>query len=122
MLVHNQVNRYRKYNNVHQTYGGYSYMSRAEADYAAELDLRVKGKDIQSWERQYKVSIDYNGKHICNYYVDFRILHNDNSYELVEIKGMETETWRLKRKLLEYMWLPEHLDHSYTVVKARSRR
>lgn len=118
--MHRQVNRYNKYNAVRQTYGGYNYHSRAEADYAAELDLRLKGKDIKGWERQFKISIDYNGQHICNYYVDFRIHHNDDSYELVEVKGMETETWRLKRKLLEVVWLPDNLDHTYTVVKARS--
>lgn len=120
--MYNQVNRYNKFNNVRQTYEGFSYDSKAEADYAMELDLRLKGKDIKEWDRQFKVSIDVNGKHICNYYVDFRILHNDDSYELIEIKGMETTVWRLKRKLLEIIWLPEHLDHTYTVVKVRSRR
>lgn len=119
-MAYIQTNRYNKYGNVKQTYNGYSYDSKAEADYAMELDLRVKAKDIQLWERQYKVSIDINDIHICNYYVDFRIFHNDKSYELIEIKGMETDLWRLKRKLLEAIWLPEHLDHTYTVIKVRS--
>ncbi len=111
-----------KYRNTRQTYDGYNYDSKFEAGYAQELNLRVKGKDIQSWERQFKISIDINGSHICNYFCDFRILHNDNSYELVETKGIETEAYRLKRKLLEAVWLPEHLDHTYTVVKQKTWR
>ena len=120
-----QKNRYNKFNNVKQTYNGYSYDSRAEADYAAELDLRLQAKDIKDWERQYKVEMRYpmpDGKLICTYKVDFRVHNLDGSYELVEIKGFETDTWRLKKKLLETIWLPEHLDHTYTVVKHRSRR
>lgn len=109
-----------KYKNIRQTYDGYSYHSRLEAQYAAELDLRVRAKDIKSWERQYKVSLDVNGKHICNYFVDFRILHNDDSYELVEIKGMETNEWKLKRRLLEAIYLPEHPDTIYSVIKQQS--
>lgn len=106
-----------KYNSVKQTYNGYNYDSKLEARYAADLDLRVKGKDLLGYDRQFKVSFDTNGKHICNYYVDFRLHLNDGSYELVEVKGMETEVWRLKRKLLEALWLPAHLDYTYTVVK-----
>ncbi len=109
-----------KYRNVKQTYNNYNYDSKFEAGYAQELDLRLAAKDIKSWERQFKISMDINGHHICNYYCDFRILHNDDSYELVETKGIETEAYRLKRKLLEALWLPEHLDHTYTVVKQKS--
>lgn len=97
-------------------------MSKFEAGYAAELDLRLKAGDIKAWERQFKISLDVNGRHICNYYCDFRILHNDGTYELVETKGVETETYRLKRKLLEAVWLPENLDHSYTVIKQTAWR
>lgn len=118
--MYRQTSRFNKYGNVKQTYDGFNYQSKAEADYAMELDLRLKAKDIKFWERQYKVSIEHNGKLICNYYVDFLIQHNDDSYELVEIKGAETSTWRLKKKLLEIIWLPEHPDFIYTVIKAKS--
>jgi hypothetical protein len=111
-----------KYKNVRQTYDGFSYQSKFEAEMAFELDMRLKAKEIKDWERQFKISIDINGYHICNYYCDFRILHNDNSYELIETKGMETDVWKLKVKLLEAVWLPEHLDHTYTVIKQRGWR
>lgn len=109
--------RHHKYGNVKQTYNGYSYMSRKEAEYAFLLDQRLKKKEIKSWDRQFKVSFDVNGKHICNYYVDFIIHHHDDTYELIEVKGYETDIYRIKRKLLEAIFLVDNPDYSYTVVK-----
>ena len=112
-----QVKKQNKYGNIEREYNGILYVSKKEAAYAQELDLRKKAEDIKDWKRQVKISLDVNGYHICNYYVDFEIEHNDESKELVEIKGFETEIFRLKRKLLEAVFLTEHLDYSYTVIK-----
>lgn len=106
-----------KYRNVRQTYKGYAYHSKAEANYAMYLDSEKQAGRIKDWERQYKVELRANRILICNYYVDFRVLNNDDSYELVEVKGYSTDLYRMKRKLLEALWLPEHLDHKYTVIK-----
>jgi hypothetical protein len=54
--------------------------------------------------------------------VDFRIHHHDKSYELLEAKGLETADYRERRRWLEKLWLPEHLDHTYTVVKQSTNR
>jgi hypothetical protein len=40
-----------KFNNRQTEYGGVIYHSQKEADYAAELDLRLRAKDIDGWER-----------------------------------------------------------------------
>lgn len=115
-----QKYRYCKYGNRASDYNGIIYDSGFEADYAKELDFRLKAKDIKNWKRQIKCSMDIGDMHICNYIVDFEVEHNDGSFELIECKGMETEIWRLKRKLLEAVWLPEHPDYTYTVVKENS--
>lgn len=90
-----------KYGAKSTQYGGVYYHSKFEAAYAKELDWRLKAKDIKSWERQVKISLDVNGKHICNYFIDFKVIHNDDSVEYVEVKGFETDVWRLKWKLFE---------------------
>lgn len=100
--------------------------SKFEAGIADELLLRKKGKDILDYDSQYKVVIEIYNKHgkkvhEVNHKVDFRIHHKDKSYELLEAKGVETMDYRFRRKLLEKIWLPEHPDHTYTVVK-QSRR
>lgn len=111
-----------KYKNVSSFYNGILYHSKKEAGYAQELDLRKKAMDIIDWTRQIKVSLDIERKdrkpyHICNYYVDFLIHHKDGTEEFVEIKGFETEVWRLKRKLFEALYLESHPEAIYTVVK-----
>jgi hypothetical protein len=98
-------------------YNGFWYDSKFEANYAMSLDMRLKAKDIDSWERQYPVRIIYNGEKICSLWVDFRVKQKDGSYELVEVKGFETDVYKLKKRLLEIMWLPDHPDHTYLVVK-----
>lgn len=101
--------------------------SKFEASVADDLLLRKKAKDIKDYESQFKVVMPIYNKHgkkvhEVSHKVDFRILHNDDSYELLEAKGVETTDYRFRRKLLEKLWLPENLDHTYTVVKQRSYR
>ena len=88
-------------------------MSKKEAQYAAELDLRIKAKDIRSWERQVKIPIEVNGNHICNYYIDFVVTHNDGEKEYVEVKGIETAECKLRWMLCEAL----HPDWTMTVIK-----
>lgn len=113
--------RQNKYNATSTEYGGLVYHSKKEAAYAQELDLRVKAKDIKSWDRQ--VKFDFNliregdkillsgesraGKdsmHLETYYLDFVIHHNDETKEYVEVKGFVTTTWRHKWRLMEFLY------------------
>lgn len=94
----------RKYNNVKQTYNGYSYDSKKEANKAAELDLLLRGKKIKGWDRQERIELrGENGSLICHYKPDFTIYHLDGTTELLEIKSPATMTpvFRIKWKLLE---------------------
>ena len=106
-----------KFGAVKQTYNGYPYHSKMEAKYAMELDLRVKCKDIKSWERQKKMELTAHGKKICNYFIDFVITHNNGSLEYVEIKGFETSTWRLKWKLFEAVMKATEPKSKLTIIK-----
>lgn len=106
-----------KYKSQSTLYNGRQYHSKFEASYAYDLDMQKKAGTIKDWEPQFKVSLDVNNKHICNYYVDFKVTNNDESIELVEVKGYETEVWRLKRKLLEATYLIENPNVSYVVIK-----
>lgn len=111
-----RVRRGSKFGAKRQLYEGYTYHSKKEAAYAAELDLRKRAGDIKDWKRQVKISLDVNGYHITNYYVDFMIEHNDTSLEYVEVKGFETDVWRLKWALFEALY--SHLPNvALTVVR-----
>src|ERR1700719_1323265 len=93
-----------KYNNISKVYNGRSYMSKKEAEYARELDFRQKAKEITEIVPQYKISLDINNHHICNYYVDFLVILADDTKELHEVKGMETDIWRFKWRVTEALY------------------
>jgi Protein of unknown function (DUF1064) len=109
--------RENKYRAKRTEYNGIHYDSMREAEYAAELDLLLRAGEIAAWERQYQVRIEVEGVHILTHKVDFRLRNPDGSYELHEVKGFATEDWKIRRKLLELVWLPKHLDHTYHVIK-----
>ena len=93
-----------KYGAKKQEYNGYHYMSKKEARYAQDLDLLIKAKEIKSWVPQFKLSLDVNGHHIANYFVDFMVIDKHDTRQLHEVKGFATETWRLKWLLTEALY------------------
>ena len=107
-----------KYNATRTIYNGYPYDSKFEAQTAMQLDWRKRAGDIKDWQRQFMIEIRApNGELILKHKVDFRIEHNDGSYELWECKGFEQRDWKIIKRLIETLWLPAHLDHVYTVAK-----
>jgi len=93
-----------KYGAKRKEFNGRSYMSRGEAGYAQELEYRRKAGEIVEIVPQYRLSLDVNGYHIANYYVDFKVTLADGSEELHEYKGFETDVWRMKWKLTEALY------------------
>lgn len=102
-----------KFNNKSTVYKGIRYDSIKEAEYAKTLDLRILAGEVKEWTRQFKISLDLNGVHITNYFIDFRVTMADGSIEYHEVKGFETEVWRLKW-LLSTAIYP---DWTFVVIK-----
>ncbi len=98
------VQKYNKYGAKKKEYGGRLYHSKFEAGGARDYDILLKGRKIADWKPQFKISLDVNGYHICNYILDFWVKHLDGTEELVEYKGFATEIWRMKWKLLEALF------------------
>lgn len=116
-----------KYGAKRTEFKGKIYDSKFEAGIAAELETRKRAKDIKDYETQYRIEATAylaNGlpAFTVRHKVDFRIHHNDGSFELYEAKGVETSDYKWRRKFLEEIWLKEHPDHIYTVIKQYSRR
>lgn len=93
-----------KYNNKTKQYNGRTFDSIREANHAEELDWRIKAGEVKEWIPQYKISLDINGRHIANYYIDFKVIMSDESIQYHEVKGFETDVWRLKWKLTEALY------------------
>ncbi len=95
------LKRGNKYNARKQTYNGRSYDSVMEANYAQELDWRMKAGEIKEVVPQYKIDLRAYGQHIANYFVDFKVVLTDGTVEYHEVKGFETDVWRMKWKLTQ---------------------
>ena len=93
------ISKKNKYNAKTQNYTGRKYHSALEANYAAQLDIRKKAKEIKEIIPQYKIDIRVNGIHICNYYMDFKLIMTDHTIEMHEVKGFATDLWRIKWRL-----------------------
>lgn len=106
-----------KYGAKKADYGGRMYHSKLEAKYAQDFDTLLKSGKLKEVIPQYKVGLRVYDQHICNYYVDFKLVWDDDSEELVEIKGFATDTWRLKWKLLEAIYNEEFPGTKLTVYK-----
>lgn len=116
-----------KYGAKKTEFDGKLYDSKFEASVAMELETRKIAGDIKDYDKQYRIearAYTEDGKlaFVEKHKVDFRIHHNDGSFELYEAKGVETDNYKFKKKCLESLWLPLHPDHTYTVVKQQKRR
>lgn len=102
----NKTRKKKKYNNKSKIYTSSIYGTRTfdsikEANYCEELDWLLKAGEIKHYDLQYKIPIDVNGVHIANYFVDFRVIDKNDTISFHEVKGFETEVWRLKWKLCQ---------------------
>lgn len=102
-----------KFGAIKQTYNGYSYDSKMEAQYAAKLDWRIKAGEVKKWERQHKISIDVNGVHIANYFIDFKVYMSDGTIEYHEVKGVETPVFKIKWRLSQAL----NPDWKFVLIK-----
>jgi len=92
-----------KYGNKSKIYNGRSYDSIREANHAEELDWRKRAGEIREIIPQYKIDIRINGRHWRNYFIDFKVIATDGSISYHEVKGFETEVWKMKFDALEIL-------------------
>ncbi len=96
-------------------YNGRVYASKAECRFAAELDIQKRCAAIADWTPQVPYPILWpGGKLICKLIVDFEVVENDGRLRVFEVKGWESEVWRLKWKL----FVAAYPKVEYVVVKA----
>ena len=84
------------------------YDSKAEASFAAKLDIARKAKEaserVVEIERQPKFPIEVNGKKTCIYKGDFLVTYANGDVKVFDVKGVATPVYRLKKKLVEAIY------------------
>jgi hypothetical protein len=99
IFVNKKSYSYNKYGNKTSVVNGIPFDSKLEAAYYNELLLRQKAKEIKTITPQYRLDLRVNDIHIAWYYVDFMIELTNGELEYHEVKGMETDVWKIKWKL-----------------------
>ena len=99
-----------KYNNKKTTIDGITFDSKNEALYYEALkDMKANGliKDFElqpSFLLQESFVKDNKKYRPINYIADFRVINNDGSAYIVDIKGMLTTEFKIKMKLFNYKY------------------
>jgi len=111
-----------KYGNKRTEYNGRKYDSKYEARIAQELDLRMKAGEFVEITPQFPIKLyvylpDGSKAHIFKYICDFKCEKPDGSFLLVEAKGHITETYRIKKKILDLVWLPDNPEYEFEEVR-----
>ncbi len=110
LLVEPQSQRKSKYNNQKTMVDGIEFDSKKEADYYIHLKLLKKAGEIKDIGLQQRFVLqpgfEKNGVKYqpITYIADFVITNNDGTTEVVDIKGVETQVFKIKKKLFEYMY------------------
>lgn len=81
--------------------GGRQYDSKKEAAYSQELELMRLAKQVLEVRPQVTLQLFAYGRKICQYRMDFVVKTADKCFRFDEVKGFETDVWRIKWKLLE---------------------
>ena len=83
-----------------RTHKGTVYMSKAEMQYRKYLDTKILIGEVISYSEQVPFQVVVNDKNICVYKLDFEVKYKDR-IEYVDVKGVKTAIYSLKKKLVE---------------------
>jgi Protein of unknown function (DUF1064) len=105
-----------KYGNVRTEYAGQLYASKAEAEYARRLDRRLAAGEIRAWRRggPWTLLDAPRRPHRITYTPDFEVEDAAGRLAVVDVKGVETEVFKLKARL----WKAVYPDVPLVVVRA----
>lgn len=89
-----------KYNNIKTVVDGIKFDSKREAYYYLYYKRLQENKIISNLKLQTPIKFDIDGKHIFTYKADFEY-EDEYGHHYIDVKGVETPVFRLKKKLIE---------------------
>lgn len=99
-----------KYKNIKTVIDDITFDSKKEADYYCQLKILKRAGEIKDFGLQQKYELQPTFKKngttykAISYVADFVITNNDGTTEVIDIKGMETKEFKIKKKLFEYKY------------------
>ena len=89
-----------KFNATRTELDGIRFDSKKEAKYYLELKMKVRAGIVLFYLRQVPLHLPGNAKYI----VDFLEFHTDGTVHFVDVKGMLTKDFILKKKIVEALY------------------
>lgn len=89
-----------KYNNIKTVVDGIKFDSKREAFYYLYYKKLQDSRVIKNLQLQTKLEFNIDGKRIFTYKPDFEF-DDEYGHHYIDVKGMETPVFRLKKKLIE---------------------
>lgn len=89
-----------KYHAKRTEYDGRNYDSKAEARYARMLNMRVKAGEVLFYLWQVPFHLPGGTKYV----VDFQEFHADGTVHFIDVKGVETEAFKIKKREVEALY------------------
>jgi hypothetical protein len=88
-----------KYKSIPTTLDGIRFASKREASHYATLKLMQQAGAISDLKIQPRFPIEVNGVKICTYVADFEYYEKGQRF-VVDVKGVKTAVYRMKRLLM----------------------
>ncbi len=93
----NKTTRKTKYRANKTSVDGHTFDSKKEAEYYCDLKMRLQAKDIKGFCLQPIFMLAPGLK----YKADFIVFNNDNTTEVIDVKGYKTKEYIAKKKVFE---------------------
>ena len=110
-LLNNSISaKQNKYHNTKVIYEGKKFDSVKEKNYYIKLQLLESYEMITDLKRQVKYEIqpsyEINGRKVraITYVADFTYKDKEGKRHIIDVKGMKTEVYKLKKKMFEYKY------------------
>lgn len=97
-----------KYGNKKVIVNGHKFDSKMEADYYRYLYIAKSKGEIKDFQVHTKITLQpafrYNGKAVAaiTYTPDFIVFHNNGEVDYIDVKGVKTNEFRIKEKMLKF--------------------
>ena len=89
-----------KFNAVRTESDGINFDSKKEARYYGQLKLRMRSGEVLFFLRQVPLHLPGG----VRYVVDFQEFHSDGTVHFVDVKGMQTKDFVMKKKMVESIY------------------
>jgi hypothetical protein len=89
-----------KYGNKKVTIHGHAFDSKKEANYYLQLLARQQADEVAMFLMQVPIALPGGIKYV----IDFVVFLADGTVEWVDVKGMKTDVYRLKKRQVEELY------------------